>query len=108
MLSSAKLAAFLLWIAIMLLVLQPMTSVIVTQVGQSTLDCCPGCEDDGDRETDQTSDLTCSCIACSTFDMVLEGSSSTHDVHTSPASLFEMTLPLQSLGCSVFHPPIAS
>jgi hypothetical protein len=102
-----KLTAFLLWMATILLALQPVTSLAGEMVGQSTGNCCPGCEDDSERNADKASELTCSCISCLTLDIALESGVSIHDMQTSSAPLYETSLPLQALACSIFHPPIA-
>jgi hypothetical protein len=102
-----KLTVFLLWIATILLALQPVTSLAGEMVGQSTGNCCPGCGDDSERNAGQAAGLTCSCISCLTFDIALESGLSIHYMQTNSAQLYEITLSPQALACSIFHPPIA-
>jgi hypothetical protein len=107
MLSSIRIAAFLFWIAAILLVIQPIAFIGVMQDCQSAGKCCPGCEDEGGRNTDQSPESTCSCISSVTLHMTVEGSSYIYNTQTGSTPLFDTDMPLQSLTCSIFHPPIA-
>jgi hypothetical protein len=107
MLLSPKLTTYLVWIATILLVLQPVTSLAGEMAEQYRGNCCPGCEDDSDRNADRASEYACSCISCLTFDMALESSPSNHDIQISSTLLYEITFSPQALACTIFHPPIA-
>jgi hypothetical protein len=104
--SHIKLAAFFLWIAAILLVIQPVA--LFAQACSPSGDCCPECDENGDGNPDQTQETTCDCVSCLAPIMMIESTSLVHPMHTNCASPIEITLHLQALACSIFHPPIVS
>jgi len=100
-----KLAAFLLWIAAILLVIQP--AALFAQDCSPGGDCCPGRDENCDSNAGQTQETTCDCVSCLAPHMIIESTSLVHPTHTNCALPVEITLHPQALACSIFHPPIA-